>query len=73
MVEMIPEKDIVQIVLKMMQDKQEDFVVRVVNRLDKDTSGIIVFTKNRPANKIISETFQNHNLIFDLLTPTELS
>ena len=35
----------------------------IMHRLDKDTSGIIVFTKNRPANKIISETFQNHNLI----------
>ena len=37
--------------------------VGIMHRLDKDTSGIIVFTKNRPANKIISETFQNHNLI----------
>lgn len=36
--------------------------VGIMHRLDKDTSGIIVFTKNRPANKIISETFQNHNL-----------
>jgi 23S rRNA pseudouridine1911/1915/1917 synthase len=36
--------------------------VGIMHRLDKDTSGVIVFTKNRPANKIISETFQNHNL-----------
>ena len=36
--------------------------VGIMHRLDKDTSGVIVFTKNRPANKIISETFQTHNL-----------
>lgn len=37
--------------------------VGIMHRLDKDTSGVIVFTKNRSANKIISETFQNHNLL----------
>jgi len=37
--------------------------VGIMHRLDKDTSGVIVFTKNRAANKVISETFQNHNLI----------
>jgi 23S rRNA pseudouridine1911/1915/1917 synthase len=33
-----------------------------MHRLDRTTSGVIVFTKNRSVNKELSEVFQNHNL-----------
>lgn len=37
--------------------------VGIMHRLDRTTSGVIVFTKNRTVNKSISEIFQSHNLI----------
>ena len=36
--------------------------VGIMHRLDRTTSGLILFTKNRTANKEISEIFQSHNL-----------
>lgn len=36
--------------------------VGIMHRLDKDTSGIILFTKNRAINKQISQLFSNHDL-----------
>ena len=36
--------------------------VGIMHRLDRTTSGVIVFTKNRSVNKELSEVFQNHNL-----------
>lgn len=35
--------------------------VGIMHRLDKETSGVILFTKNRPINKPVSEMFQSHN------------
>ena len=37
--------------------------VGIMHRLDRTTSGVIVFTKTRTVNKEVSEVFQNHNLI----------
>lgn len=47
--------------------------VGIMHRLDKDTSGVILFTKNRNANKPISELFQNHNFtkIYSALVPVK--
>ncbi|MBO4532984.1 MAG: RluA family pseudouridine synthase [Treponema sp.] len=36
--------------------------VGIMHRLDRTTSGVIVFTKNRSVNKAVSEVFQSHNL-----------
>ena len=36
--------------------------VGIMHRLDRTTSGAVVFTKNRLANKPLSEIFQNHKL-----------
>lgn len=38
----------------------------IMHRLDRETSGVILFTKNRPVNKIIHELFENHNQSDDL-------
>ena len=35
----------------------------IMHRLDRTTSGLILFTKNRAVNKEISELFQNHDFI----------
>lgn len=35
--------------------------VGIMHRLDRETSGVILFTKNRGINKEISEIFQNHS------------
>lgn len=37
--------------------------VGIMHRLDRETSGVILFTKNRSANKSISEIFQSHDFI----------
>lgn len=34
--------------------------VGIMHRLDRETSGVILFTKNRGINKTVSEMFQNH-------------
>ncbi|CAN5623775.1 hypothetical protein BH09PLA1_BH09PLA1_30880 [soil metagenome] len=34
--------------------------LRVVHRLDKDTSGVLLFAKNSPAQRFLSEQFQNN-------------
>ena len=36
--------------------------VGIMHRLDRTTSGVIVFTKNRAVNKTVSELFQSHTL-----------
>ena len=36
--------------------------VGIMHRLDRTTSGVIVFTKTRAVNKEVSEVFQSHNL-----------
>lgn len=35
--------------------------VGIMHRLDKETSGVILFTKNRTINKAVSDMFQSHN------------
>ena len=37
--------------------------VGIMHRLDRETSGVILFTKNRAVNKQISEIFQSHSFI----------
>lgn len=37
--------------------------VGIMHRLDKDTSGVILFTKNRTINKDVQQMFENHNFI----------
>jgi 23S rRNA pseudouridine1911/1915/1917 synthase len=37
--------------------------VGIMHRLDRETSGIILFTKTRAINKQISEIFQSHSLV----------
>lgn len=34
--------------------------VGIMHRLDRDTSGVILFTKSRTVNKVVSEMFQSH-------------
>ena len=45
--------------------------VGIMHRLDRTTSGVIVFTKNRSVNKELSEVFQNHNLTKQYLAVVE--
>lgn len=33
----------------------------IMHRLDRETSGVIMFTKNRTVNKVVSSMFQEHN------------
>ena len=40
----------------------EDPRVRVVHRLDKDTSGVLLFAKNLPAQRHLSHQFQNNQV-----------
>ena len=37
--------------------------VGIMHRLDRETSGVILFTKNRAANKEIAELFQSHSFV----------
>ncbi|MCQ2592367.1 MAG: RluA family pseudouridine synthase [Treponema sp.] len=37
--------------------------VGIMHRLDRETSGVILFTKNRAVNKEISEMFQSHSFV----------
>lgn len=41
--------------------------VGIMHRLDKDTSGVILFTKNRNANKPVFSMFENHNFTKEYL------
>lgn len=36
--------------------------LRVVHRIDKETSGVMLFAKNRPAQRHVSEQFQNNRV-----------
>lgn len=45
--------------------------VGIMHRLDRTTSGVIVFTKNRPVNKALSEIFQSHDLTKQYLAVVE--
>ena len=40
----------------------DDPRVRVVHRIDKDTSGVVLFAKNRPAQQHLSHQFQNNTV-----------
>lgn len=41
---------------------QDDPRLRVVHRIDKDTSGLVIFAKNRPAQAHLSHQFQNNRV-----------
>lgn len=43
----------------------------IMHRLDRDTSGVIVFTKTRAVNKEVSELFQSHSLTKQYLAVVE--
>ncbi len=51
----------------------------IMHRLDRTTSGVILFTKNRGVNKAVSEIFQSHELtkkyfaVVELPRPAEVS
>lgn len=45
--------------------------VGIMHRLDRTTSGVIVFTKSRAVNKEMSEIFQSHNLTKEYLAVVE--
>jgi 23S rRNA pseudouridine1911/1915/1917 synthase len=45
--------------------------VGIMHRLDRTTSGVILFTKTRAVNKEISEVFQSHNLTKQYLAVVE--
>jgi len=40
--------------------KGESVKIRPVHRLDKETSGVILFTKNKEVNEFYSKLFENH-------------
>ncbi len=46
--------------------------VGIMHRLDRTTSGVIVFTKTRSVNKEVSEIFQSHNLTKQYLAVVEV-
>lgn len=43
----------------------------IVHRLDRETSGVILFTKNRAINKQVQKTFENHEFEKKYLAVTE--
>lgn len=45
--------------------------VGILHRLDRETSGIILFTKNRMINKQVQQMFENHNFEKKYLAVTE--
>ena len=45
--------------------------VGIMHRLDRTTSGVIVFTKSRAVNKEMTEIFQSHNLTKQYLAVVE--
>ena len=45
--------------------------VGIMHRLDRTTSGVIMFTKTRAVNKEVSEIFQSHNLTKQYLAVVE--
>ena len=52
-------------VVKYLWDKKPELrnppYVGIMHRLDRETSGVIMFTKNRTINKAVSDMFQGHN------------
>ena len=44
------------------KSKGEERVFRAVNRLDKDTSGLIIVAKTNKAHEILGEYFKNHSI-----------
>ena len=44
------------------RDKAPDAYIGLHHRLDKDTSGLVLFTKNESANKGVSELFSKHEI-----------
>ncbi|MBE7073778.1 MAG: RluA family pseudouridine synthase [Clostridiales bacterium] len=50
-------------ILNYMQDKESNFVVRILNRLDKDTAGIIIVAKSSIAQKDIKNLDKTYHAI----------
>lgn len=50
-------------ILNYMSDKEEDFVVRIINRLDKDTAGIIIVAKDSISQKEIKDIRKTYHAI----------
>jgi 23S rRNA pseudouridine1911/1915/1917 synthase len=48
--------------LKLPHRGQDDPRLRLVHRIDKDTSGLLLFAKNKPAQKHVSHQFQNNQV-----------
>lgn len=46
--------------------------VGIMHRLDKDTSGVILFTKNRTVNKTVSQMFSEHDFTKEYLAVCEV-
>src|SRR5262245_44288131 len=46
---------------------QDDPRIRVVHRLDKDTSGVLLFATNRDAQQHVSHQFQNNTVAKEYL------
>ena len=46
--------------------------VGIMHRLDRTTSGVILFTKTRAVNGAVSELFQNHDLVKQYLAVVEV-
>jgi len=46
--------------LKLPHRGEQDPRLRLVHRIDKDTSGVLLFAKNKPAQKHVSHQFQNN-------------
>ena len=42
-------------IMHYMKDKDENFVVRIINRLDKDTAGLVIVAKHSLASKLLNE------------------
>lgn len=47
--------------------------VGIMHRLDRETSGVILFTKNRTVNKEISDMFQSHEFTKEYLALAEVN
>lgn len=54
-----------------LRDKKEDSVIRILGRLDRDTSGIVLAAKNRPAATRLEQQRKNGTLLKSYLAITK--
>lgn len=55
-------------IIHYIQDKDENFVVRIINRLDKDTAGLILVAKHSLASKLLNEKTEIKKTYFAICT-----